>query len=93
MSTTLDLAPVTVVTPWGETLEPVRVLVAAGTLTVTDRAGTVLASDTVRHVQQGRRTAVADGDAGSWQIREPCGCNGGGRRLRREWAGTPKVAG
>lgn len=90
--TTLDLAPVTVITPWGETLEPVRVSLDGEQFVVTDRAGTVLASDTVRHVARGRRNATADGDLGAWQVREPCGCNGRGRELRRAWAGTPKVA-
>lgn len=92
MTTQLDLAPVTVVTPWGETLEPVRARVLGDRLTVETRDGTVLASDMVRDVQQGRRTAFADGEAGRWQVREACGCNTHGRTMRRQWAGTPRVA-
>lgn len=90
--TTLDLAPVTVVTPWGEKLEPVRVVVTGEALTVTDREGRTITADAVRQVQRGRRTSTLDGELGQWSVREPCSCDGSKRRLNREWAGTPRVA-
>lgn len=95
MSTTpsLDVAPVTVTTPWGERLEPVRVTLESGRLEVTDRDGRQLATATIRDVQRGRRTSTLETEDGArWTVREPCSCDGSKGRLRRLWAGIPRVA-
>lgn len=88
----LDAAPVIVVTPWGDRLEPVRVTLQWGRLEVTDRDGAVVAGDTIVSAAKGRRTSTLDGDTGRWIVREPCSCDGSKARLRRAWAGTPRVA-
>lgn len=81
----LDQAPVTVTGPDGTVYEPVRIVIADGSLTVSDRAGIVLASDTVVGWSGGRRITAISGGAGSWQARTLCSCSSRLRDLRRQW--------
>lgn len=81
----LNKAPLTVTAPDGTVYNPARLLVVDDRLTVEDRDGNVLASDTVVHLGGGTRIITVDAVGGHWHARSPCGCNASGRAALRAW--------
>jgi hypothetical protein len=83
----VNAAPLSVRTPTGETLAPIRVLVVDDVLTIEDKAGNVLATDTVTGVTEGSRITTVDGASGRWVARRLCACSSSQKAALRDWYG------